>query len=70
MVNYYEFKKNNPNFFEDVDLLYLMQIGDDGIISVPPYKEQSGRRLLIYRLGIYNFLTIIHIIYIDILPET
>lgn len=29
----------------------MRYIGDDDIITVPPYRTQCGRRLLIYRIG-------------------
>lgn len=53
LVNYYDFKENNPQFYENVDLLALMKIGEDGIITVPPYREQTGRRVLLYRWGLF-----------------
>lgn len=50
-VNYYNFKEENPEFFEGVDLKHLLSFGDEDIITVPPYREQTGRRILLYRLG-------------------
>lgn len=50
-VNYYEFKENNPEFYEGVNLKCLMKMGDDSIITVPPYRDQTGRRILLYRIG-------------------
>ncbi|XP_017777007.1 PREDICTED: alpha-tocopherol transfer protein-like [Nicrophorus vespilloides] len=54
LVNYYNFKENNPEFVEDVNLKHLQRIGDDDIITVPPYREQNGRRILLYRIGIWD----------------
>lgn len=51
IVNYYDFKEANPNFFENVDLGHLSRIGEDQVIIVPPYREGSGRRMLQYRMG-------------------
>lgn len=51
LVNYYTFKENNPQFYEGVNLRCLLKAGDDAIITVPPYREQTGRRILLYRLG-------------------
>ncbi|XP_050309796.1 clavesin-2-like [Anthonomus grandis grandis] len=50
-VNYYRFKENNPEFFDGVQLKNLLEIGCDDIITVPPYREQTGRRILLYRMG-------------------
>lgn len=50
-MNYYEFKENNPEFFENVNLKTLVKIGEDAVITVPPYREQNGRRILLYRIG-------------------
>ncbi|XP_028127985.1 clavesin-1-like isoform X3 [Diabrotica virgifera virgifera] len=50
-VNYYDFKENNPEFFKDVSLKHMLKMGDDSIITVPPYREQNGRRILLYRWG-------------------
>ncbi|CAG9864382.1 unnamed protein product [Phyllotreta striolata] len=51
LVNYYEFKENNPEFYTGVNLKNLLRMGDDAIITVPPYREQTGRRILLYRIG-------------------
>nr|CAH7741002.1 unnamed protein product [Callosobruchus chinensis] len=51
LVNYYEFKENNPEFYDGVNLRGLLRIGDKNIITVPPYREQTGRRILLYRMG-------------------
>ncbi|KAJ8973507.1 hypothetical protein NQ317_006497 [Molorchus minor] len=50
-VNYYQFKENNPEFYDGVNLKNLLRIGEDDIITVPPYRDQTGRRILLYRLG-------------------
>lgn len=54
LCNYYEFKENNPEFVQGVHLGKLKKIGKKGIITVPPYREQTGRRILLYRLGPWN----------------
>ncbi|XP_056648666.1 alpha-tocopherol transfer protein-like isoform X2 [Diorhabda sublineata] len=54
LVNYYEFKENNPEFYEGVNLRHLIKIGEESIIIVPPYREQTGRRILLYRIGNWN----------------
>ncbi|XP_025835316.1 clavesin-1 [Agrilus planipennis] len=50
-VNYYNFKENNPEIFEGVNLMKLQELGTTNIITVPPYREQTGRRILLYRMG-------------------
>ncbi|XP_044750138.1 clavesin-1-like isoform X3 [Coccinella septempunctata] len=51
LCNYYEFKENNKDFFEGISLENLEILGHDEIITVPPYREQTGRRILLYRMG-------------------
>lgn len=51
MVNYYRFKQENSQLFEDVYPLKLRHVGDSNVLAVPPYHDQNGRRLLIYRIG-------------------
>nr|XP_015835574.1 PREDICTED: alpha-tocopherol transfer protein-like isoform X1 [Tribolium castaneum] len=51
LVNYYDFKENNPQFCDNIDLVNLKKIGADKIILVPPYREASGRRIMNYRVG-------------------
>lgn len=54
MVNYCQFKEENPELFENVYPLDLRRIGDNNIVSVPPYRDQHGRRLLYFRLGCWD----------------
>ncbi|XP_049821830.1 clavesin-2-like [Aethina tumida] len=51
ICNYYDFKEDNPEFFEGVNLSKLFKMGEHDILSVPPYRDQLGRRLLLYRIG-------------------
>lgn len=51
VVNYYQFKEDNPELFDNVFPLDLRNIGDANVIAVPPYRDQDGRRLLFYRIG-------------------
>ncbi|XP_026469368.1 alpha-tocopherol transfer protein-like [Ctenocephalides felis] len=51
MVKYYNFKEDNPEYHEDVNPLDLRHIGEDDIMTVLPYREQTGRRILLYRIG-------------------
>lgn len=54
MLNYYEFKENNADFFENVDLVNLQTVGDAEVVTVPPYRDQNGRRILLYRMGLWD----------------
>jgi hypothetical protein len=54
MTNYYRFKENNPEIHEDVHPMNMKYIGDDDVLSVLPYREQTGRRILVYKIGRYQ----------------
>ncbi|XP_059049846.1 alpha-tocopherol transfer protein-like [Achroia grisella] len=54
VVNYYQFKEENPDLFENIYPLDLRYIGDANIISVPPYRDQDGRRILQFRIGCWD----------------
>lgn len=49
-VNYYRFRENHPDYYK-INPLDLSFIADSEVLSVLPYKEQTGRRILIYKLG-------------------
>ncbi|XP_046402055.1 alpha-tocopherol transfer protein [Ischnura elegans] len=51
LVRYYRFKETHPNFHKEVYPLRLTYIGDDDVVCVPPYRDQNGHRIIIYRLG-------------------
>ncbi|XP_011638072.1 alpha-tocopherol transfer protein isoform X2 [Pogonomyrmex barbatus] len=51
IVNYYNFKEEHPEIHQQMNSSEMRFIGDDNIITVPPYRTQCGRRLLIYRIG-------------------
>lgn len=51
MVRYFHFRKKYPEHYSGVEPLKLTFIGEDDVMAVPPYREQSGRRILIYRIG-------------------
>ncbi|KAJ8960656.1 hypothetical protein NQ314_006048 [Rhamnusium bicolor] len=54
MVNYYNFKEANPQYFKNINLERIRELARDDIISVPPYKDQLGRRIMILRVGIWD----------------
>lgn len=51
IVNYCNFKEEHPEIHQDIRPLEMKYIGDDDVVSVPPYRTQCGRRIMIYRLG-------------------
>ncbi|XP_060846992.1 alpha-tocopherol transfer protein-like [Rhopalosiphum padi] len=53
IVNYYRFRENHPDYYT-INPLDLSFIADLEVLSVLPYKEQTGRRILIYKLGNWN----------------
>ncbi|KAL6433096.1 hypothetical protein ACFW04_006396 [Cataglyphis niger] len=54
IVNYYNFKEEHPEIHQQINPTEMRYIGDDDVITVPPYRTQCGRRLLIYRIGNWN----------------
>ncbi|VVC36959.1 Cellular retinaldehyde binding/alpha-tocopherol transport,CRAL-TRIO lipid binding domain,CRAL/TRIO, N- [Cinara cedri] len=53
IVNYYKFKENHPDYYK-INPLELSIVADSEVVSVLPYREQTGRRILIYKLGKWN----------------
>jgi len=50
MCRYYQFRATNKKFYEGVHPVRLRSLGDDEIVSVPPYRDQNGRRLIVYKI--------------------
>uniref|UniRef100_A0A182NES0 CRAL-TRIO domain-containing protein n=1 Tax=Anopheles dirus TaxID=7168 RepID=A0A182NES0_9DIPT len=51
MVRYYAFRDANPEFYESVNPMSLRSLGDDDIISISPYRDQEGRRVICFKFG-------------------
>lgn len=51
LVNYYRFKEANPEFYDNINPLQLRWIGDSDVMQVLPHREQTGRRIMIYKVG-------------------
>ncbi|XP_025161259.1 alpha-tocopherol transfer protein isoform X3 [Harpegnathos saltator] len=51
IVNYYNFKENHPEIHQNMSMKEMKYIGDDDVITVPIYRTQCRRRMLIYRMG-------------------
>lgn len=59
IVNYYQFKEDHPELFNNIFPLDLQTIGDANVIAVPPYRDQDGRRLMIFRIGELTAVTLV-----------
>ena len=53
-MNYYNFKEEHPEIHQQLTSAEIRYIGEDNVITVPPYRSQCGRRLMIYRFGNWN----------------
>lgn len=51
MCRYHQFRQTNKKFYENVHPVRLRSLGDDEIVSVPPYRDQNGRRLIVYKIA-------------------
>lgn len=51
IVNYYNFKEEHPEIHQDVRPTDMSYIGEDDVVTVPAYRTQCGRRMMIYRMG-------------------
>lgn len=51
LCRYCEFRENNPELHVDVHPFMLTKLGEDDIVSVTPYRDQNGRRVMTYRFG-------------------
>lgn len=51
MCRYYDFRENNRTLHVGVYPMTLKRLGDEDIVSVAPYRDQLGRRMMIYKIG-------------------
>ncbi|EEB11402.1 protein C20orf121, putative [Pediculus humanus corporis] len=54
LVNYYNFKENNPELHENVNPLHQTFVGAEDVIQVLPYRDENERRIIIIKLGNWN----------------
>lgn len=54
VVNYYEFREANPHLFYRIDFNKFLENGESKMVSVPPYVDQNGRRLIFFRMEKWN----------------
>lgn len=51
LCRYCEFREANPELHIDIHPFLLNKLGEDDIVSVTPYRDQTGRRIMIYKFG-------------------
>lgn len=51
LCRYNQFRSQNTLFYLGIHPTKLRSLGDEEIVSVPPYRDQDGRRLIIYKIG-------------------
>ncbi|XP_055389371.1 clavesin-2-like [Condylostylus longicornis] len=51
LCNYCNFRNANRDLYEKLHPLDLKDIGEADVVTVTPYKDQLGRRIMIYRFG-------------------
>ncbi|XP_051858493.1 alpha-tocopherol transfer protein isoform X1 [Drosophila albomicans] len=54
LCSYYKFREENKKFYEKVRPFDLRHLGDEDILTVTPYRDQHGHRILIYRFGLWR----------------
>lgn len=51
LIRYHAFRESNQDLYVNVDPLSLTHLGEDDIVSVTPYYDQNGRRMMFYKVG-------------------
>jgi len=54
LCNYYKFRENNKSYYEKVRPLDFKILGDEDVVTVTPYRDQKGHRIIIYRFGVWK----------------
>lgn len=54
MCNYYKFRDQNKSYFEKVRPQDLLTVADANILQVTPLRDQTGRRIMIFRFGVWK----------------
>lgn len=50
LIRYHAFRESNQDLYLNVDPLSLYHLGENDIVSVTPYKDQNGRRMMFYKI--------------------
>lgn len=51
MCRYTHFREENIHWVDKVHPLTLQSLGEEDIMTTTPYRDQTGKRMLIYRFG-------------------
>ncbi|XP_037821206.1 alpha-tocopherol transfer protein [Lucilia sericata] len=51
LCHYYKFREQNKSYYEKVRPVELKFINEANILTVTPYRDQKGHRIIIYRFG-------------------
>lgn len=51
LCRYTAFREENKHWIENVRPLALKSLGEENIMTVTPYRDQTGKRMLIYRVS-------------------
>ncbi|KAJ6649904.1 Clavesin-1 [Pseudolycoriella hygida] len=51
LQRYQEFRESNQELYFNVDPFSLTHLGENDIVSVTPYHDQNGRRMMFYKVG-------------------
>lgn len=51
LLRYHRFREANPDLHVNVRPMSLLQLGEEDIVSVAPFKDQRGRRMMFYKIG-------------------
>lgn len=46
-----QLREDNAQWIDNVSPLSLTTLGDENIMTTTPYRDQNGKRMLIYRFG-------------------
>lgn len=50
-MRYHEFRNSNKDLYLNVNPLTLTHLGDANVVTVTPYHDQHGRRMLFYKVN-------------------
>lgn len=51
LCRYMQLREENAHWIDNVNPLNLTVLGDENIMTTTPYRDQTGKRMLIYRFG-------------------
>lgn len=51
LCRYTKFREENKHWIDNVKPLSLKSLGEENIMTTTPYRDQTGKRMLIYRVS-------------------